>query len=576
MEPTVISEPDLIPARMVNEWVYCPRLAILEHVHGEWAESAETQDGHIVHRRVDTERGAWPAPEDLEGTEVARALALSAPSEGLVAKLDPVEAVPGTAFVRPVDYKRGVVPEVPEGAYLPERVQVCAQALVLRENGYQVEEGALWFAASRKRVRVQLTPELVETTRDAVRALRTAAHSSTLPPPLVDSPKCNGCSLAPICLPDEVRLVQLHAQDEDANPEGRTHRRLVPASDDALPLHVTTQGAYVRLDQEELRVVHKDRKTKKEELLGTAGLPQTSRLALYGNVQVSTQALHAALDHGIPVALYTRGGYFTGLVTGMPHGNVFARQAQYAAAADPVRRLAIARRIVTAKLKNQRTILRRNAEGCEAALDRLERAGLAAAEAGSVDETRGHEGDGAAAYFGAFGRLLHPPEALEGFRFEGRNRRPPVDPVNAALSFCYALLLREWTSVLVTVGLDPHLGYLHAPRHGKPALALDLMEEFRPVVADSVILGTLNTGELAARHFVTRGNACNLNDAGRRTLLDAWERRLDTLVTHPVFGYRISYRRLFEVQARLFVRFLLGEIDAHPPFLVRSRPDPTT
>ncbi len=121
----------------------------------------------------------------------------------------------------------------------------------------------------------------------------------------------------------------------------------------------------------------------------------------------------------------------------------------------------------------------------------------------------------------------------------------------------------------MTVGLDPHLGYLHVPRHGKPALALDLMEEFRPVVADSVVLGTLNTGELASRHFVTRGNACNLNESGRRTVLDAWERRLDTLVTHPVFGYRISYRRIFEVQARLFVRFLLGEIDEHPPFLVR-------
>lgn len=560
---------DLLPARMLNEWVYCPRLAILEHVHGEWAESAETEDGHIVHRRVDEERGAWPLADALEGSEVARSLSLSAPTEGITARLDLVEAVAGTSLVRPVDYKRGARPDVPEGAYLPERVQVCAQALVLRENGYAVEEGALWFAQSRRRVIVPITPELVGATRAAVRELRAAAAVVALPPPLNDSPKCDGCSLAPICLPDEVRLVRLGVHHDEGDPAGRTHRRLVAASDDGLPLHVTRQGAYVRLDGEELRITAKDRATAKEEELGRAPLPQTSRLALYGNIQVSTQALRALIDHGIPVAFFSRAGFFTGMAVGLPHGNIFARQAQFAAAADPVRTLAIVRRLVEAKLRNQRTLLRRNAEGCEAALDRLERATRAAREATTVDEARGHEGDGAAAYFGAFPAMIHPPADVAAFQFEHRNRRPPVDPVNAALSFCYALLLREWTAVLVTVGLDPHLGFLHAPRHGKPALALDLMEEFRPILADSVVVGMINTGELSAAHFVRRGTACNLTDAGRRAVLKAWERRLETLVTHPVFGYRLSYRRLFEVQARLFVRFLLGEIEEHPPILVR-------
>jgi CRISPR-associated protein Cas1 len=224
---------------------------------------------------------------------------------------------------------------------------------------------------------------------------------------------------------------------------------------------------------------------------------------------------------------------------------------------------------VLVKLRNQRTLIRRNAAEPQAALARIDAAGISAKTAPDIATLRGHEGEGAAAYFSAFGSMLKPPDKLAGFDFHGRNRRPPTDPVNAALSFGYSILCREWATVLATVGLDPLAGFLHQPRHGRPALALDLMEEFRPIIADSVVIGAINTGELSAGEFVTRGNACNLNDAGRRKFLQAWERRLDTLVTHPVFGYRISYRRTFEVQARLFGRYLLGEIAEYPPFVVR-------
>lgn len=551
---------DPLPARMLNEWVYCPRLAMLEHLHGEWRESAETEDGKLVHRRVDEERGDWPAPGDLEGTEVARALWLTAHEEGITAKLDLVEAVAGTGLVRPVDYKRGEAPDIPGGAYEPERVQLAAQTLVLRANGYRVEEGVLYFARSKKRVRVPMADDLIESARRAARELRAAVGAGTLPPPLVHSPKCNGCSLAPICLPDELTL--LHGTGEDA-PTEPLDRRLVPARDDALPLHITTQGARVGLSGSELVVLYKDQE------LGRAPLPQTSQVALYGNIQVTTQAMRALLDAEKPVAYFSRGGWFYGTASRLPHGNVFLRKAQFRAAEDPSRSLAVARRLVVAKLKNQRTLLRRNSEGQDSALGRLELAIRAAGVAESIDAVRGHEGDGAAAYFGAFAAMLAPPGDIGAFRFDGRNRRPPTDPVNAALSFGYSLLSREWTSVLAIVGMDPHAGFLHSPRHGRPALALDLMEEFRPIIVDSVVVGSINTGELVARHFVTRGGACNLNDTGRRQFLEAWERRMDSLVTHPVFGYRISYRRTLEVQARLFGRYLMGEIGEYPSFLVR-------
>ena len=186
-----------------------------------------------------------------------------------------------------------------------------------------------------------------------------------------------------------------------------------------------------------------------------------------------------------------------------------------------------------------------------------------------MDALRGWEGQAARLYFSQFQKLLRASARGAGFDFTLRNRRPPRDPVNAALSFAYALLVREVTQTLTRVGLDPLLGFLHAPRHGKPALALDLMEEFRPILADSAVLTALNNGALRPEHFISRGPACNLNKKGRRQLILGWERRLDQLVTHPVFGYRVSYRRVIEVQARLLSRYILGELDVYPGFEVR-------
>ena len=181
----------------------------------------------------------------------------------------------------------------------------------------------------------------------------------------------------------------------------------------------------------------------------------------------------------------------------------------------------------------------------------------------------GCEGEGASTYFQNFEGMLKRAGGIEAFRWSRRSRRPPEDPTNAALSFAYALLTRLCHSTLQRVGFDPMLGFLHQPRAGRPALALDFMEEFRPVLADSAVLMAFNNGELRPGHFLQRGPACALTADGRRTLIGAWERRLDGLVTHPVFGYRLSYRRVLEVQARLLARHLLGELDDYPEFLVR-------
>ena len=179
----------------------------------------------------------------------------------------------------------------------------------------------------------------------------------------------------------------------------------------------------------------------------------------------------------------------------------------------------------------------------------------------------GIEGAAARTYFSEFEGMIKS-KSLE-FDFQGRNRRPPRDPVNAVLSFLYAMLIKQATVTALAVGFDPYLGFYHQPKYGKPALALDLVEEFRPLIADSVCPTLINNGELGSEHFIVRGNAAALTQNGRRKVIEASERRMDTLVTHPLFGYSVSYQRILEIQTRLLSRHLLGELTTYPVFRTR-------
>lgn len=186
----------------------------------------------------------------------------------------------------------------------------------------------------------------------------------------------------------------------------------------------------------------------------------------------------------------------------------------------------------------------------------------------SQESLLGLEGLAARIYFGQFQTMLKQrnEEAVTRFDFTGRNRRPPRDPINAMLSYAYSLLAKDFTVTCQAVGFDPYLGFYHHPRYGRPSLALDLMVEFRPLICDSVVIGLINNGEVRSRDFVGRGGAWNLTPEGRRTFLAAYDRRMDQLVTHPVFGYSVSSRRILEVQARLLGRHLLGELPEYPQF----------
>jgi CRISP-associated protein Cas1 len=558
--PPLRDDQPYVPARMVNEFQYCPRLAYLEWVQGEWADSADTVAGRGVHRRVDRGPGELPEPAAIPGSSPgtederihARSVTLSSDRLGLIAHLDLIEIEDGA--VVPVDYKRGRRPHLAAGAWDPERVQLCVQGLILEDNGYRCVEGALYFRESRERVRVVFDAELRSQALAAVSGLRLVAAGGRIPPPLEDSPKCPRCSLVAICMPEEVNFLR----------RGMAPRPLAAGRELSLPVYVQASPARVRKRGETLLIQTEDGAET------TARLGDTSHLVVVGAVDVTAPVLHELMRREIPVSWYSGSGWFLGHTIGTGHRNVELRTAQYRASFDPAFCLRLARGLVASKLRNARTLLRRNARAespPEAALGGLRRAARAAGEAKGLAELLGVEGNGAAIYFGSFAAMLGGG-AKEGeplrFEFESRNRRPATDPVNAMLSFAYAMLVRELTATLSAVGFDPYRGFYHQPRYGRPALALDMMEPFRPILADSCVLTAINNGEVKPGDFIWAGRACALSPAGRKKAIAAFERRLATEITHPVFGYRVSYRRLLEVQARLLGRHLAGEIPDLP------------
>ncbi|MCB2262794.1 MAG: CRISPR-associated endonuclease Cas1 [Candidatus Thiosymbion ectosymbiont of Robbea hypermnestra] len=555
--PAIDLELPLLPARMVNEYVYCPRLAYLEWVQKEWEDSRDTVEGRHTHRRVDRPGGKLPAPREVEQQERIHARSITLESErlGLVARMDLIEA-DGDRVI-PVDYKRGKRPHVPRGAYEPERVQLCVQGMLLGEHDYRCEQGVLYYAAGRERVPVPFDEELRHTTRKAIDGLRRLAAEGRIPPPLEDSPKCPRCSLVSICLPDEINFFR---------GSELTPRPLVVGQKTALPLYVQTHHAKITKSGERLDIFVDDEKTQSVRLI------DVSQVAVFGNVYITTPALHELMKRSIPVSWHGFGGWFMGHTIGTGHKNVELRTAQYQASFDPARCLHLAKGLIEAKIRNCRTLLRRNWKGPDSPNPLLADLRGDIRQLQRVPDLQsllGIEGAAASRYFGVFRYLIRDQNRNQSFDFTTRRRRPPPDPVNALLSYAYSLLTRTWVVTLSAVGFDPYRGFLHQPRYGRPALALDLMEPFRPLIADSAVLQAINNGEVRPTDFVQVANSVNLTKDGRKRFIATFERRMSQEVTHPLFRYRTSYRRLLEIQARLLGRFLQGELDDYPNFTPR-------
>ncbi len=544
---------------MLNEFVYCPRLFYLEWVEGLWEENADTAEGAAAHERSDRGGGRLPSADGDEADEWeggARSIALDAPRLGLVAKIDLVEGADGSVY--PVDHKKGK-PRKDGTAWDPERIQLAAQVLVLRENGYRCDRGYLSFRETRTRVEVALDERLEEEVRRYLAALRETAAAPAAPPPLVGSPKCPRCALVTICLPDETNALRL------ARERRAPMRRLIASRPDAAPLYVQEHGASVRLNGGRLDV------RRDGEVLTSVRLIDVSELALFGSPSVSEPALRTLAAAGVPITHFSFGGRFQAITLGFEPNNVDLRIAQFEAARDFMRSLGLARHFVSGKIRNARVLLRRNGgAGVAEAVRELHRLAHVAEKARDIDMLLGVEGAAARAYYRALPALFRPgARAALPVDFERRTRRPPRDRVNAVLSFLYSLLTKECTLATRRVGFDPLLGFYHRPRFGRPALALDLMEEFRPLIADSTLLTLLNKAQLTVGDFLERAGTVMLTQPGRRAVIAAFERRMASEVTHPVFRYRVSYRRALELQARLLAAALVGDVPEYRPFVTR-------
>jgi CRISPR-associated protein Cas1 len=565
--------PELIPVRALNQVTYCDRLYYLQYVDCVMPVNEQVAGGLFDHRRVDDPDLANKTLKDGD-TAASRGVALSSEALGISGVLDLIEEKAGAQY--PVETKHGSAPRDDDGnptTWENDAVQLCAQALLMEEAfNKPVARGFQFYAGSRERVEVPFTEALRAQTRAAIARVRELELRDAPPDPLPPQlrHRCFGCSLAPVCLPEET-LYQIErpaAAPADDKPHPAV-TRVIPGSDDGAVLYLQEPGSHVGKRSEHL-VVRKDNKE-----INRVPIHAVRQVVVFGNVQVSTQALETLLANEVPVTYLTGHGRFIGSFAPPPAKNVSLREAQFRLFADPAACLALSKAVVRAKLTNQRALLMRSLRGeGDRGSDEPAARGLADLlrkldGAAAPESVLGLEGQGAALYFGEFARFLKQPPGGRGFDFTSRNRRPPRDPVNALLSFAYALLTKDCFAAVCAVGFDPYKGFFHQNRHGKPSLALDLLEEFRPVIADSVVLTLINTETLSPGDFVTWRDACQLGEAGRKKFFAAYEQRKATIVTHPVYGYKMSYARMLEVQARMLAAFVRGSVPAYAGFTVR-------
>jgi CRISPR-associated protein Cas1 len=328
-------------------------------------------------------------------------------------------------------------------------------------------------------------------------------------------------------------------------------------------LYLNEQQSIVKKRDEYLVVQYADKRKTEVPLI------RVSQVVVAGDVTLTTPALHSLLERGIEVCFLSFYGSFRGRLSPPVAKNSSIRRAQYQAHADPEQALEIARACVRGKLINMRTtLLRANRQIQDAeigtASDEIQRMIQLLPTTTTVGSLLGFEGRGSAAYFGVFGKLLRGP-----LTFTHRRRRPPTDPINAMLSLGYTLLGQQVAAAIQVVGLDPYAGFLHQSRHGRPALALDLMEEFRPLLVDSIVLNICNHHIFSEKDFKDELGVILLKPDARKKFYGKFEERLQEEIRHPQFEYRTSYRRCLELQVRLLAKYLTGEIAAYPPFTVR-------
>lgn len=525
----------------LHAWAYCRRLFYLEEVEEIRVADARVYAGRELHASLE-------ADEDGEWTK----LDLADPELGLVGKVDAIRRRDGSLI--PYEHKRGRSrreDKIPL-AWPSDRLQIIAYALLIEgATGETIPEGRIRYHAENVVVRVPIDDQARADLLAAIEDARALRESTERPPVAENERLCARCSLAPVCLPEEVR---------QANDPDRETVRLFPPDRDGFTLHVMSSGSRVGRSGERIVVTPVDDQPPVKH-----PIDQIDSIVLHGYNQISTQALDLCVDKGVSVHwLMYSGRHVSSLVTGS--GQVQRRIRQYRALVDDEFRLKLAKKLVHARVEGQHRYLLRGTRGDDEArtaiqpdLDAIHNALASIEHVTNRDSLRGVEGSAAVSYFHGLSSLVarSVPEALH---YSTRSRRPPLDRFNAILSYGYALVHTAVMRAVIASGLEPALGFYHTPRSAAYPLVLDLMEIFRVPLWDMVMIGSLNRGQwdVDADFQVTKLKVW-LSESGRKKAIGLFEARLDETWKHPVIGYSLSYARTIELEARLLEKEWSGE-----------------
>jgi CRISPR-associated protein Cas1 len=529
---TDAAEP-LIRVMALHALAYCERLFYLEEVEEIRVADGAVYAGRTLHedlRLAEEEGGTWTSLE------------MSSPALGLIGKVDALRRRDGGLI--PYEHKRGRARGKGKqaAAWPADALQVSAYGMLLEDDtGGQVIEGRVRYHVDQVTVRVPLDEAARQGVRQAVARARQLRRSPDRPPVTANDRLCLKCSLAPVCLPEEERL----SEDGQWEPI-----RLFPPDPERKAVHVVEPGARVSREGDRLKVAL----LEGEPI--SVPTAEVGAVVLHGYPQITTQAIHMCTRHDIPVHWVSAGGrYLAGLAAGA--GGVQRRLRQYRALTDPGTCLRLAKRLAMAKVEAGLRYVLRATRGMDrrqaklaGPLETMRAALKAMAGADNPDSLRGHEGAAGRGYFALVPRLLRdvPAEMVP----RGRNRRPPKDRFNALLGFGYALLYQNVLQAVLTVGLEPALGFYHQPRSSAHPLVLDMMELFRVPAWDMVVVGSVNRGQWDPEaDFEVAPGRVWLSGPGRKKAIKLFEGRLTDQWRHPVIGYSLSYARLIELEVRL-------------------------
>ncbi len=544
---------DLIRVNALHALTYCPRLFYLEEVEELYTQDDAVYAGRRLH--VELEKSNEKNWENLT---------LESEGLGIRGRVDAVKTSKGQYI--PYEHKKGACfrnDDRSAGVWPSDRVQILAYAMLIEAvHDCVVVEGRVRYHEDNVTVTVPVTDEGRNEVQEAIRLASELRRTVQRPPVTENERLCVRCSLAPVCLPEEVRLASKNAciQNEAETPSRMT-LRLFPADDDRKVIHVVDPGTRVSRSGNQLKFEYKNN----EKPPVCLPINDVAQVVLNGYSQISTQAINFCSEEGIGVHYLTSGGEYMGSFRSAKKSRVQQRIRQFKALIDDKFCLRIAKQLVQCRTEMQRQVLMRSIRKDEEQthlvkiVKQIKALQGLAEEAQDLNRLRGFEGSVAALYFSSFGSLLSKDLPKE-MAFSHRNRRPPKDRVNAMLGYGYAILLKDVVHALNIVGLEPAFGFYHQPRSSAPPLALDLMEVFRVLLVDIPILNSINRQQWDVQNdFVVTGKQVWLSDEGKRKFIGIYERRKADTWKHPVIGYSLSYSRILELEARLLEKEWMNE-----------------